>query len=446
MAKGKRRASAEPTRQRPVRSLRRLGDRITDGLGPQAVRSRGRALARALGITRSGQVVLVGCVLTWVLGRVVAGTAMYLFAYGALLLVVAAYFLAPRRLRLDGVRDGLYPRVQQGDRLEIRLQLTAKRRLSTFVIEERLPERLGRNVKLPINKLAKGATVEHLYGLRAQRRGSYQIGPLVAVAGDPLGLAQRETVVAESFELLVHPRVDVVSDRPLTRAFEEPPTRPPVSKPWPSGLEFFGMREYALGDDLRRIVWRASARTGTLMVREAEQGITDKVIFLLDTDRGAHSKDGEGLSESFETAVRSVASLGVKHLVDGYEVRVETNGGPLTRALRGSTQQIPLLDVLARIEVSRDSLSQALTRLVADPRRDAHYVIVTPHLGTREAAQLKLLTASGCSVMVVALLWDEQSADSMGRAAALGCQVNGVRPGQDLSSALASDLRMVSFA
>jgi uncharacterized protein (DUF58 family) len=70
-------------------------------------------------------------------------------------------------------------------------------------------------------------------------------------------LTQRETVVAEPFELLVHPRVETVSDRPLTRQFEDPPIRPPVSKPFPSGLEFYGMREYVPGDDLRRIVWRA---------------------------------------------------------------------------------------------------------------------------------------------------------------------------------------------
>jgi uncharacterized protein (DUF58 family) len=122
-------------------------------------------------------------------------------------------------------------------------------------------------------------------------------------------------MIAEPYELLVHPRVENVSDRPLTRQFEDPPIRPPVSKPWPSGLEFYGMREYAPGDDLRRIVWRAYARTGKLMVREAEQGITDRITIVLSTDRGAHSRDAEGLSESFEAGVRAAASLGVKHLL-----------------------------------------------------------------------------------------------------------------------------------
>ncbi|MGI8791886.1 MAG: DUF58 domain-containing protein, partial [Acidimicrobiales bacterium] len=353
-------ASLIPRRGRPaqggeggvvVRGFRARFDRITDALTPGAIRRRFLQLQRKLGITRSGQIAVLGGVFLFLMGTIVAGKGMQLFGYGALFLVIAAYLLAPKKLRLEGERAGLFPRMQEGDRLDVELKLTAKRRMSTFILEERLPERLGRSVRVPITSLSSGATVTHHYTLRAGRRGVFEVGPLVAVAGDPLGLAQRETVVAEPFELLVHPRVELVNDRPLTRQFEDPPIRAPVSKPWPSGLEFYGMREYVAGDALRRIVWRASARTGKIMVREAEQGITDKITILLDTDRGHHSRDDEeGLSESFETAIRAAASLGVRHLREGYEIKTEANGGPLTRPLRGPTSQLMLLDALARVD------------------------------------------------------------------------------------------------
>ncbi len=420
-----------------LRGVRARLDRVVDALSPSSLRRGAEAFNRRLGITRSGQVALVGFAILWIMARVVAGTAMYLFAYGLLLLVVVCYLIAPRRLRLTGDREGLFPRAQEGDRLDVEVKLTAKRRVSTFVLEERVPERLGTPVRVPIVKLPSGQTVSHRYGLRCARRGVYEIGPLVAVAGDPLGLARRETVVAKPFELLVHPRVDIVSDRPLTRQFEDPPIRPPVSKPWPSGLEFYGMREYVPGDDLRRIVWRASARTGKIMVREAEQGITDHITIILDTDRGSHSRDGEGLSESFEAGIRAAASLGVRHLRDGYELKCETNGGPLVRPLRGAGSQLALLDALARLELSRAPLSEVIMRLVAHHRRDAHNVLITPRLGQLEAAQLRLLLNTGVSILVVALLWDEENADTMGVAAGLGCQVVGVHPGQDLGTALA---------
>ena len=423
-----------------ARALLARLDRVVDALSPGSIKRSLDRLQRRMGITRSGQVAIVGAVILWLMARVVAGTAMYLFAYGAVLLVVVSSLIAPRRLRLTGDREGLFPRAQEGDRLDVEVKLTAKRRVSTFVLEERVPERLGSPVRVPVAKLPAGQTVSHRYGLRCARRGVYQIGPLVAVAGDPLGLARRETLVAAPFELLVHPRVEIVSDRPLTRQFEDPPIRPPVSKPWPSGLEFYGMREYVPGDDLRRIVWRASARTGKVMVREAEQGITDHITVILDTDRGSHSRDGEGLSESFEAGIRVAASLGVRHLRDGYEVRCETNGGPLVRPLRGAGSQLLLLDALTRLDMDRKPLSDVIMRLVATPRRDAHNVLITPRLGPLEAAQLRLLLNTGVSILVVALLWDEDNADTMGTAAALGCQVVGVHPGQDLSSALARDI------
>jgi uncharacterized protein (DUF58 family) len=417
-----------------------LKDRIGEALSPAHIRRRFIELQRKTGITRSGQIAFVGFVFLWITARIVAGKAIFIFAYGVLLLLVVALVIAPRRLKLVGDRSGLFPRAREGDRLEVEVKLTAQRRVTNFILEERVPERLGNPVRVPIAVLASGSEVSHFYGLRAARRGVYQIGPLVAIAGDPLGLTQRETVVAEPFELLVHPRIEVVSDRPLTRQFEDPPIRPPVSKPWPSGLEFYGMREYTPGDDLRRIVWRASARTGKIMVREAEQGITDQITVMLDTDRAHHSRDGEGLSESFEAGIRVAGSLGVRHLREGYQVKTETNAGPLTRSLRGGMSQLVLLDNLARVEMSREPLAQMIMRVVGDPRRAAHNVLITPRLGQPEAAQLKLLLNKGVSILVVALLWDEGDADTMGVAAALGCQVVGVHPGQDLSTALYNEV------
>lgn len=411
-----------------------------DALTPSAVRQRALELQRRLGVTRSGQAAVVGAVVLWLLGRIIAGTAMLLFAYGVILLLVVSYLIAPRRLRLEGERSGLFPRAREGDRLDVEVRLTAKRRVAGFMLEERVPERLGNPVRVPVSKLSSGGEVSHRYGLRCTRRGVYTVGPLVAIAGDPLGLSQRETVVAEPFELLVHPRIELVSDRPLTRQFEDPPIRPPVSKPWPSGLEFYGMREYVPGDDLRRIVWRASARTGRVMVREAEQGITDQITIILDNDRGRHSRDGEDLSESFETGVRAAASLGVRHLREGYAVSTYVNGGALTRSLRGATSQLVLLDSLARLELTRRPIEEAMMALLADPRRDAHMIIITPHLGPEAAVRLRLLLNRGVSVQVIALLWEDSDTDVMATAASLGCQVSGVHPGQDLATALFNEV------
>lgn len=427
-----------PQRKRFRRILERR-DRIVDAMQAGRLRRWWVDVQRRIHLTRTGQVAALTAIIPWLVAYLVAGKALYIFAYGTLLLVAASYLLAPRNLKLEATRAGMRARAQEGDRLDVRVELTAQRGVSTFVLEERVPERLGRTVKVPVPRLARGASVDHSYSLRCERRGVYTVGPLVAVTSDPLGLTERETLLADEFELLVHPRIEHVSDRPLTRRYEDPPIRPPVSRPWPSGLEFYGLREFRPGDELRRIVWRASARTGKIMVREAEEGITDAITIIIDTDRGSHSWEGDH-SESFETGVRAAASLAVRHLRDGYEIRSEANQGTLTRALRGAGMQLELLDSYSRLELSRQPISQTIRRMLADPRRDTHDILITPYLDDATGAQLKLVMNKGVSVLVVALMWDERGEDTLARASALGCQVTGVQPGQDIASALHHDI------
>jgi len=102
--------------------------------------------------------------------------------------------------------------------------------------------------------------------------------------------------------------------------------------------------------------------------------------------------------------------------------------------------QLALLDSFARVEMSRTPLSKVVNNLISDPRRDAHNILITPKLLPSDAAQLRLLLQKGVSILVVALLWDEENTQTLGVATALGCQVAGVRPGQDLASALYHDI------
>lgn len=418
--------------------LRRFGAGFSDAFAratsTKTWKPRMLRVQRKIGITPVGLAGVVLAFLLWFFAYLVAGTTLYLFSYGAALLIIVTYATGKRSLPLTGERSDVRARAREGEILGIDLTLHAQRRLSTIVLEEELPERLGTTVQLPIASLHSGEDVHHSYRLFCKRRGAYKLGPLVARWGDPIGLTQREMVLVPEFELLIHPNIENVSSRPLTRHFEDPPIRPPVSKPWPSGLEFYGMREYSPGDDLRRIVWRAFAKTGTLMVREAEQGITDQICVILDTNRLYHTK--EDPSESFEAGVRVAASLGNKHLAEGYSVSLETNEGAVTRKLRGRAAQIQLLDACARLETGKKSLGDVLQRLVGDNQRSAHNILVTPRLTREDAAQLRMLINKGASVLVVALMWEEEAAETLNTATSLGCQVVEMRPGQSVAAAL----------
>lgn len=383
-----------------------------------------------LGLTAAGLAVVVFALLGWMVARALGGRALFLLVYVSLLLVGAAWWIARRHRALSAERSQLPVRVREGQTVACEITLRSRRRLTSFVVEERLDDALGSPVRVAVGTLSPDRDVHHQFSIRPRRRGVYRVGPLEAEWTDPFGLARSRQPLLDAVEILVHPSTEVVIDRPTARKWEDPPVRPPVSRAWPAGFEFYGMRDYVVGDDPRRVVWRASARTGRLLVREYEQGITDRIVVLLDTDRAWH-RPGE-VSDTFEAAVRCAASLGVRHLQDGFSVALESNSSRLAVDLRGPRARIPLLDELARVQREAAPLRESLDRMLRLRAGVAHHIVITPHLDAETAARLRLLVEKGGSVLVAAVVWEEADALTVRRAVEMGAQVVEVRPGAAL--------------
>ncbi len=120
-----------------------------------------------------------------------------------------------------------------------------------------------------------------------------------------------------------------------------------------AGEDDVATREYRLGDDLRRVHWRSTARYQELMVRREEQPWQSRGAILLDTRAGAHRGDGPG--SSFEWAVSATASIGVHLGRAGYDVRMVTDLGAEVSGSGGhdgGAFEAVLLDSLALVEPS----------------------------------------------------------------------------------------------
>jgi uncharacterized protein (DUF58 family) len=398
---------------------RRVMERITD----------------VTGFTSSGLILLAVTVAAWGLGYYVGGRPLYLMAYGGAGVLVASWLYGRRAPSLTGQRSEVQARVREGQSITVDVSLTAGRRMATLILEERLPPVLGASPRISIAELAEGESAGNTYQLTCHRRGVYTLGPLVVRWGDPFGLTQRRRKIADEFQMLVHPRAEPASDRPMARLWEDPPQRPPFSRPWPSGLDFYGMRKYAVGDDTRNIVWRAFARTGTLLVREAEQGVTDKLRLLVDQDVQAHTKGSP--SESFEQCMRVVASIGLHHLKAGYTVTTDGNKERIARPLRGVARGgIELLDALAELEPTRANLMDLIARVELTVNNDVELIVVTPRLTLEAILRLRLLVDKGVSVGVVALLWDDEALDHLAQGVALGLKIVEIGPTTNLTMAL----------
>jgi len=397
-------------------------------------------IERRLGLTANGLIVIACAMLGWILGRFISSRALLLLVYGAVLVVAAAYGLGRRKLALSAVRSDLPVRVREGQPVEVELTLTARRGVANVLLQEELPDKLGSTVVVPVPNLGSGQDVQHTYSMKPSLRGVYDVGPLTAVWSDPFGLTRHRLTLQEPISIIVHPRVERVRDRVISREWEDPPIRPPVSRRWPTGFEFYGMRDYVNGDDPRRIVWRATAKTFTddprearYLVREAEQGITDQVVIMLDTDTEQHTPGNP--SETFEVAVRAAASLGSRHLNDGFSVSVEANSERISSALRGRRSEIVLLDALAAVSRERAPNSQTIDRLLTAGRRNAHYVLITPYLSRQSAARLRLMLDRGTSLLLVLVLHEDSDPLSLHRAGGLGCNVVELRSGQSMDRA-----------
>src|SRR5690606_7241526 len=102
--------------------------------------------------------------------------------------------------------------------------------------------------------------------LTATRRGSHVLAPAVTRSTGPLGLAR--WVHRHGGEATVAAHADLPGARRLAAAVRQGTFRDPGLRRGPLGLgtDFESVRDYTPDDDIRRMNWLASERTGRPMV------------------------------------------------------------------------------------------------------------------------------------------------------------------------------------
>jgi uncharacterized protein (DUF58 family) len=204
----------------------------------------------------------------------------------------------------------------------------------------------GRRVaRFLVPPLARGETAEAAYRLPTGRRGIYVVGPLTVSVTDAFGVAEATITATGTDRFVVYPKVENVLPLPGASTQEARVGSSQASRV-PIGLDFFGLREYEVGDDLRRVHWRSTARTGELMLRQDEMPWESRTTVLFDTRPATHT------GESFERAVEVAASLVTAHCRGRRHLRFLTTGGIEIRSA-GKERYAQIMEYLA--EVSPES-------------------------------------------------------------------------------------------
>jgi uncharacterized protein (DUF58 family) len=318
------------------------------------------------------------------------------------------------RYRLACERSLVPPRVEAGHPSTVQLQLDNVSRLPSGVLlmEDALPYTLGGRPRFVLDKVEPRGVRQVTYPVRSDVRGRYRVGPLSVRLTDPFGLSELTRSFASTDELVVTP---VVTPLPPVRlggdwAGGGDSTARAVAT---SGTDDVATREYRHGDDLRRIHWRSTARTGELMVRREEQPFQNRATLLLDGRTAAHR--GDGPASSFEWAVSAVASIGVALGRAGFGLQVlRENGEPVTPSGAPVAEAL-LLDALATVTTSRArDLDAAAERL----RRAGVGGVLVAVLGDLEPqAAERLARVRAASTGAVAVLVDTDSWTSRSPAA-----------------------------
>nr|QLJ97238.1 DUF58 domain-containing protein [Micromonospora carbonacea] len=304
----------------------------------------------------------------------------------AVLPLLAAAYVGRSRYKLACHRSLEPHRVPVGasSRVVLRLQNMSRLPTGTLLLEDRLPYALGSRPRVVLERLGAHQASSVAYTVRADVRGRYEVGPLVVRLTDPFGLCELSRSFPSVDRLTVIPQVTPLPSVRLPGEYAGSGSSRARSVAV-HGEDDAATREYRMGDDLRRVHWKSTARTGELMVRREEQPWESRATVVLDTRGYGHH--GDGPTASFEWAVSAAASIAVHLRQAGYKLRLVTGDGADVDATEGAGDGL-LLDQLA--EVRLDPRGD-ITTLVQQVRQRGDGGLIIGLFGTVSTAEAELL-------------------------------------------------------
>ena len=339
---------------------------------------------------------MVGALGLVVAGRVLGATELYLLGAGLVALVGVALVW----VNVVGVRLGVTRSVNPGrlhqtgpGLVELTFVNAGARRSATMRLRDEVSGTRGATMR--IGPLIPGEQAGAAYQLPTARRGRMTVGPLEAELADPFGLCARRVAVAEEIELVVYPLIDRLLPVAHAAGYDPRAATRNSNAQAASGEDFFALRPYAVGDDLRRVHWPTMARTGELVIRQHEQPWQERTTVLLEVDTDRMTE------VVFDRVVAAAASLLAASCEAGDQIRLCTSAGTDSGFGAGPGHLDALLLRLALNHPEPDApLRTALDRL-ARGESGGSLVVLAAAIGTAESVRLAPLRGRFGQVVVV---------------------------------------------
>ncbi|MFN8532670.1 MAG: DUF58 domain-containing protein [Dehalococcoidia bacterium] len=251
------------------------------------------------------------------------------------------------------------------------------------------------------------------YRLHCRTRGYWHFGSATGRSGDVFGFGQRERELGELDYLLIYPKIVPVErlGLPAKQPFGDYRARERLFED-PTRLR--AVRPFEPGDPLKRIHWKATARTGAVQVKQFDPTATLDLYIVLNLATFEHSWQGTR-PDLLETAVTVAASVADHALAEGFPVGLLANGiiHGADRPLkvppgRGNDQLMRLLESMAKLSAF---VTLSLDELLRQERRtlpwSATIVCVTAIASEPLLAVLTALQRAGHPVSLILIGADD---------------------------------------
>ncbi len=253
--------------------------------------------------TRACATLFAAGVVITVVGRGLGALELYLLgAMAGVAIVAAIVYTASVQLDLEISRRAAPAKLRAGQpaRIDLEIHNSSRRATPVLRVTDHVSGSSGAQVSLASVKGRDRSVVA--YQLPTRSRGLLEVGPLDISFGDPLALTRSTVRASAASQLLVHAPLlpfdtlkGFVGQEQIGELTHDRRIRL-------GGDEFYALRPYVMGDELRRVNWRATARTDDLMVRTDERPRTGRTTVVFDRRASAYSTEG------FERAVSATLS------------------------------------------------------------------------------------------------------------------------------------------
>jgi uncharacterized protein (DUF58 family) len=199
----------------------------------------------------------------------------------------------------------------------------------------------------------------------ARRRGIVRLDAIDVSTTFPMGFIRRTKRLHVPQDMIVYPRIGMLNRHLALEYRESVESGAMTSNRRGGNDEFYGVREYRPGDNVRVIHWRSTARTGRTMIRELAANAPPQLIVVLNLrawrERGGRERaawrEREGSLERVERAIELAAALVCYGLFENFAVGLAVAGlaeaGAPPAPRMGREARARLLEQLAVIDPER---------------------------------------------------------------------------------------------